>query len=129
MKDPIALEDKSGVFRLQCNDCPVIYVGQSGRKIKDRISEHERAVRLNTPEKSPFAAHLLASGHTFEETVGTRLLHREDTYRKRIALENLEIKKASFDKKFIIVNEEIPPSILADAIYGRGSMNNTSNIK
>jgi len=131
LKDPVTTENKSGVYRLQCSDCPTVYIGQTGRKLKERVSEHERATRSQSHEPEnpppPFAAHILASGHTFDRTSGVRLLHEEDNLKRRIALENLEIKKAIFDKNFRTVNEEIPPFILADLIYGITSNNDNND--
>lgn len=65
----------------------------------------------------PFAVHIKASGCTSDKNTGVRLLHVEDAFRKRIAQENLEIKKAIFDNNFITVHYEIPQFILTDAVY------------
>lgn len=131
LKDPVPTENKSGVYRLQCSDCPTIYIGQTGRKLKERISEHDRASRSVScePEYSlpPFAAHIKASGHTFDKVTGVHLLHEEDNEKKRTALENLEIKKAIFNRNFRTVNEDIPPFILADLIYGNCNNNDNDN--
>ena len=39
LKDLIPLEKNSGVYKLECN-CRKLYIGQSGRSIKQRIYEH-----------------------------------------------------------------------------------------
>ena len=123
--------NKSGVYRLQCSDCPTIYIGQTGRKLKERVSEHNRATRLQSYEPEypppPFAAHIIASGHSFDKVTGVRLLPEEDSLQRRTALENLEIKKATFDRNFHTVNEDIPPFTLADLIYGK-TVNDNDNV-
>ncbi len=43
-KDKIDKADMSGVYRLNCLECPAFYIGQSGRKISVRMSEHIRKV-------------------------------------------------------------------------------------
>jgi hypothetical protein len=48
----VHLRDKSGVYRLECEDCPATYIGQSGRKLRIRVSEHVNAVRKNHPTES-----------------------------------------------------------------------------
>ena len=61
--------EKSGVYKLTCNDCPTAYIGQTGRKLEIRVREHEAAFRKKIPEKSNFAAHLLNAGHSFSSPV------------------------------------------------------------
>jgi hypothetical protein len=43
-KDPIPTQEKSGVYRLECADYLTVYIGQTGRKLRDRTAEHESAV-------------------------------------------------------------------------------------
>jgi hypothetical protein len=61
LKDPIPLDEKCGVYRLQCDDCPFTYIGQTGRPLKSRLKEHVYAVSSRQPKNSNFAVHLLAS--------------------------------------------------------------------
>ena len=37
--------NKSGVYKLNCNDCDAIYIGQTGRSFKKRHIEHEASLR------------------------------------------------------------------------------------
>ncbi len=42
-KDPTPPLDKSGVvYKVQCKECPSVYVGETGRPLRSRISEHQR---------------------------------------------------------------------------------------
>ena len=108
LKDPIHLRDRSGVYRLECDDCPATYVGQSGRKLRVRVSEHVNAVKKNRPNDSAFAAHLLETGHSFNELSGVSLVHGESKGRRLTALENIEITKAKHDASVNLVNDVIP---------------------
>ena len=46
--DKIDKLDKSGVYKLTCQDCDAFYIGQTGRSFKTRYSEHVRVLnRLN----------------------------------------------------------------------------------
>ena len=52
----------SGIYRLQCNTCKEVYVGQSGRDINIRYKEHIRYIRTNN-RISAFATHILNNNH------------------------------------------------------------------
>jgi hypothetical protein len=115
-KDPTPLTDKSGVYKLQCSSCPTVYIGQTGRKLKDRVAEHEKAFLNKTPERSNFAAHLIDSDHSFSKTTGTRLLHSVGRGRRLTALEEVEIIK---HKKcdVALANKVLPENKLAESFY------------
>ena len=115
LKDKVPPDEKCGVYKLQCDDCPFTYIGQTGRPLKSRLKEHAYAVTSRQPKNSNFAAHLLASRHSFRPG-NVCLLHEESSKRKRTALETVEIIKALNDFT-PIVNEIIPPSHLADTVY------------
>jgi len=116
-KDPIPILEKSGVYRLECSDCRTFYVGQTGRKLRDRISEHEKAVERHAPERSNFAAHLLDCGHSFSRDGGVRLLHTAGRGRRLTALEEIEIIKHFNSRDLSLANKIIPESKLAESYY------------
>lgn len=105
--------EKSGVYSIKCSDCPAVYVGQTGRQLKLRITEHEKAIQNGTPERSNFAKHVLSEGHTFDRDSCIRLLHILEKSKKMTALENIEIIKASNCPEVNVVNEFIPLAPLA----------------
>ena len=39
-KDKIQVQNKSGVYQIDCNDCDKIYIGQTKSNLKTRIKEH-----------------------------------------------------------------------------------------
>ena len=53
-----------GVYRLKCNTCNKVYVGQSGRAITKRFKEHIRYIKTNNPT-SAYVAHILQNIHEF----------------------------------------------------------------
>jgi hypothetical protein len=53
-----------GVYKLKCKDCPLQYIGQTGRSFNTRYKEHIRAIRYNK-ETSGYAKHILNSGHSY----------------------------------------------------------------
>jgi len=62
-KDEVMKNRKSGVYRVNCNDCNVCYIGQTGRNFKDRLNEHRRAIGKED-SRSVFANHLYSTGHS-----------------------------------------------------------------
>lgn len=41
-KDKKKLDEKSGVYRIECRECGIAYIGQTKRLIKTRFHEHIR---------------------------------------------------------------------------------------
>jgi hypothetical protein len=56
--------DPSGIYKLQCNTCNKVYVGQSGRAISVRFKEHIRYVRSNN-SSSAYATRILENRHEY----------------------------------------------------------------
>lgn len=52
---------KSGVYRICCSDCDLMYIGQTGRSFKERYNEH---TALKAVKHSAFKEHLRTSNHT-----------------------------------------------------------------
>ena len=77
LKDPIQLLKRSGVYRLECNDCKGVYISKKGRQLKIRIDKHKKAWEKKNIGVSAFADHLINSGHSFKEGFG--VLHRENS--------------------------------------------------
>ena len=57
-------KDPCGIYKLKCNTCNGVYVGQSGRAISVRYKEHIRYIRTNNP-KSACATHILENRHEY----------------------------------------------------------------
>jgi len=97
LKDPIPPDEKSAVYKLQWGDWDALYIGQTGRKLKSRVCEHNFATYRNASDagdgnKSRFAVHLINSNHSFDRK-RVHLLHQEEGDKKRIALETVEFVK------------------------------------
>jgi chromosome condensin MukBEF complex kleisin-like MukF subunit len=39
--------ENSGVYQMRCMDCPLKYIGQTGRTFKTKYKEHIQAIRNN----------------------------------------------------------------------------------
>ena len=59
--------EKSGIYKINCQDCTKFYIGQTGRAFKTRYAEHIQAIKSNnmTSQRSNFAEHILQSDHTY----------------------------------------------------------------
>ncbi|BHF63362.1 hypothetical protein SprV_0200635400 [Sparganum proliferum] len=65
-KDPLPRQETSGVvYRIWCSCGQSSYVGETGRLLRTRITEHVAAVRRNDAN-SQVAAHSTRPGHTFK---------------------------------------------------------------
>ena len=67
-------------------------MGETSRKLSTRLKEHFYALKSKQPHRSAFAAHLLESGHS-SDNIEISLLHEENSYSRRLALEALEIAR------------------------------------
>ena len=47
-------EHKEIVYSIPCVDCPSVYIGQTGRCLKQRVSEHHRTQRTGTSKHLPW---------------------------------------------------------------------------
>jgi dsDNA-specific endonuclease/ATPase MutS2 len=56
--------DKSGIYKITCQSCQKVYIGQTGRNLKTRFKEHIRSIRFNKDE-SAYAQHILNRGHQY----------------------------------------------------------------
>ena len=102
LKDPILSNQNSGVYKSQCPECPAHYIGQTGRKLKTRVSEHNPSTHLNASRyenenESHFAIH-----HNYKRKFdgdSASLIHEKNNERRCVALENIKIVKANLNKQ------------------------------
>ena len=88
-KDKIDLLEDNGVYKLSCNSCNATYIGETGRKLKDRITEHV----ATRDRDSHFGQHLRFNNHAFDINKNTELLHSQTKGFKLNLLEHYEINK------------------------------------
>ncbi|UYV70391.1 hypothetical protein LAZ67_7002858 [Cordylochernes scorpioides] len=61
IRNPIT---RNTVYSIPCNQCNNVYVGETGRHIKDRIDEHRRNIKNKDP-KSLIVQHIRNTDHDF----------------------------------------------------------------
>ena len=85
---------KSGIYKLNCNDCNSFYIGQTSRSFEKRFKEHECSIRLNHPERSHFAQHILDSNHNKNiDFSNMEILNYSTDYKLRNFMESYFIKE------------------------------------
>ena len=96
LKDPVPRYERSGVYFLQCHDCPSGYV-------QFKIQECEHI----DDSSSAFGAHLMSTGHSY---IGgsSKLLYIECNYYRRLAFEHIEIVMNKNNPNSFLLNEFTP---------------------
>ena len=73
------------VYHLRCADCPAEYVGESGKSLRTRISQHTR------PDSRPVGEHLSEYSHKLDKEA-TKVLEQESRYFQRGVREAIFIR-------------------------------------
>ena len=94
--------EKSGVYKLNCNDCPKTYIGQTGRCFRKRLKEHYSSF-INNKLDSNYGIHLQESQHNFNQNF--QILHLQNKGQKLNLLEALEINKLKNSQ--ILLNDQL----------------------
>jgi hypothetical protein len=79
--------ENSGVYQRRCMDCPLKYIGQTGRTFKTTYKEHIQAIRNNNGN-SRYSKHILNMGHSYGSV--TNMMKVLKTQRKGKHLNTLE---------------------------------------
>lgn len=100
-KDKIDILNKSGVYKLCCNDCEATYIGRTIRPLNIRIKEH--LVRPN----SAFGHHLKFNNHNFSPSSNSKIIHNLSScsYLKFELSEEMEITKEMIDNPLCLNNQ------------------------
>ena len=57
IKDPLDVNEITGIiYQVSCRDCPFVYIGQTKRDLKLRLSEHKRVISINDPKSLLFVS-------------------------------------------------------------------------
>ena len=79
-KDPVPVDERKGVvYSIPCVECSSVYIGQTGRSLKQRVSEHRRALKNGDIQASALAEHVLKTGHAVDLSQSEVLDHHQHT--------------------------------------------------
>ena len=89
VKDRVEEVDRAGgVYGLDCKDCTLVYIGETGRSVQKRVKEHKAHAQNGRTELSAAADHAW-SEHTMDWT--PRVLAIEHVTKERRVHETLAI--------------------------------------
>ena len=95
-----SIMNESGVYSIKCKNCTAMYVGQTGRCLKDRIKEHK------SRESSNIFKHIKATGHEMDFD-NAKILHKCSKGRRMDLLEGYEIEKHLKMKNIRLLNDQM----------------------
>ena len=90
VKDVIPLQS-SGIYHISYV-CGKVYIGQTGRTISTRLTEHQQSIRLNQPEKLSVAEHALEDFHEIKFQ-NTTIISRSASLNNKLIREAVELYK------------------------------------
>ena len=80
VKDKDKPQDRQGaVYKIKCYDCQASYIGETGRNLSTRLTEHKRATR-NGDVNNHIAEHHLKTKHQIDWDSATCITYSTDYY-------------------------------------------------
>ena len=87
VKDKVEPKNRQGaVYKIKCCDCPATYVGETGRNLNTRLTEHRKATK-NGDNKNNIAEHHLQTDHRIDWDSAECISFSTDYY-QRLTLES-----------------------------------------
>ena len=91
LKDKEKPENRTHVVhKIPCNNCDKVYVGQTKRYLRQRISEHKNNYKKPPKKHTALTQHMLDENHKFNFT-GVKIVANEKNYKKRMVKEIIHI--------------------------------------
>ena len=85
-KDSVDRLQQAGVvYKIKCNDCPELYVGETERRLNARYKEHHRS-------SSPVGLHMEQRRHSIDDN-SVSILHKEADWFRRGVAEAVQIQR------------------------------------
>ena len=91
VKGPQKHVDKGVVYQIPCAQCDEVYVGETGRPLKTRITEHKRAVSTGDVRNAN-AVHCMKTNHSMDWNAAG-VVDRASRWRERRIKESVHIRK------------------------------------
>ena len=106
--------DKTGIYKIKCDDCPAFYIGQTSRSFSKRFKEH--LPRKST--KSAYANHLINSMHNYSDiNKNLEILHFCKKGNFMNTIEEFEIYRSSKENSQFLLNDKL--AFESNIIYNR----------
>lgn len=92
LKTPVPVKNRSNIiYEIPCSDCDLVYIGQTCRMFKDRITSHKSDCRRNLKSCS-LAEHVIDEDHRMNYD-SAKVLDNEKHLNKRLFLEMVHINE------------------------------------
>ena len=100
-------EEKTGVYKLECDDCDKFYIGQTGRQSAERFKEHPPKSDISKT-RSSYAQHLTLYNHKYSDFhTNFKLLHNCKKGAYMNGVEEYEMYKASKLQADQLLNDKV----------------------
>ena len=99
-KDKDPPNKKSGIYKVNCEDCSKCYIGQIRRNIETRMKEHCRNIKCFQIDKSAVAAHSWENGHHIDNNIKLIkhiIFHKDLNVWKKIYIQKNKFNVMNFD--------------------------------
>ena len=104
-KDQVTTADKrNSIYIFNCNDCTQSYIGETSKKVKTRLTEHENAIKRHDPRSIP-ANHADEQGHSFDIS-NTKILGHAKSRHAREFLEAWHSIQSSTINRHIDISQK-----------------------
>ena len=104
--------NKGVIYRIPCKDCREVYIGETGRPLSVRITEHQCAVQKRDKNNAN-SVHTEIMGHTINWK-GAHRLDREPMLKLRKIKESLHIKQ----ERTYNLDQGVPIHPTWDSLFG-----------
>lgn len=94
-KDPVPKDLQPGaIYSIPCGTCDQVYIGETGRTLKKRTSEHQKDTECGNVQKSAVAEHAWKNQHDIDWD-NTKILDMNQKWSERKFMEAWHIKSIS----------------------------------
>ena len=77
--------NRNVIYVIHCSKCDMLYIGETGRTLRDRKNGHMSDIRLGKTEKNEVAEHFCSSPHNIQDDFSIRaILTMEDQHQRRL---------------------------------------------
>ncbi len=97
--------DQAGVYKIECKNCDKVYIGETGRTVRKRVSEHRYDISKKK-ESSALAMHVKNEKHDINFD-SAKLVYRCNNTTKRRIVESSLISVSNtlnLNKGFYLIN-------------------------
>lgn len=106
-KDKIPKMSKSKVvYEQKCNNCDKVYVGQSSRKMKERVGEHKNNINQSCYRQNSLTKHRIDTSHLIDFD-NPSILHQEEQYHAINTMPEMTAFTNMYDN--VLVNANVSP--------------------